>query len=316
MNIISLSDLPPSPMGQIGWPWNVAPSPQPSVIDNESRWPRISIVTPSYNQVQFLEETIRSVLLQGYPNLEYIIMDGASTDGSLEILHRYSSFFDYWISARDDGHASALNAGFDHASGDILGYINSDDLLLPDALFNIARYFRQNPQADLVVGKSVLINSASTIYYRVPGLIPTFYSLLFWGSGGFNQPASFWKRDLFLSVGPFDPAYRFSFDFDMYLRFTLKSHAKHINQYLAAFRMHPKSKTITLRDVQEQDDAMLRQRYGINHFPKWIRKLAWSYYMLRCYQAAGILRLKTWFGLEQPIKNKNNSTLKDGDLKS
>lgn len=292
-----LSDLPSPPQGRSGWPWDKE-TILPSVMSDGSPWPCISVITPSYNQAQFVEEAVRSVLLQGYPNLEYLVMDGGSTDGSVDILRRYESHFDYWISTRDGGHAPALVAGFRRATGQILGFVNSDDVLLPGALAAVARHFARHPEAELIVGKSVLYDSASCITYVVPGLAPSFNSLLFWGSGGFNQPASFWKRAALFEAGIFDESLRFSFDYDMYLRLTRRRPAQRVNHYLAAFRMHPASKTLTIRNVQQHDDALLKQRYGIERYPGWVRTLASVYYRARYRLSAGMLRLKLVLGLE------------------
>ena len=114
-----LSELPSSPPGKIGWPWTEESSQLPEKMSDGSPWPRISIVTPSYNQGQFIEETIRSVLLQGYPNVEYIIIDGGSTDNSLEIIKKYEPWLAYWVSEPDRGQSHALNKGIQKATGDI-----------------------------------------------------------------------------------------------------------------------------------------------------------------------------------------------------
>src|SRR5439155_19891425 len=126
MTIYRLSVLPPPPRGKTGWPWTEESTPVAEAIKNGASWPRISIVTPSYNQGHFIEETIRSVLLQGYPNLEYIVMDGGSKDGTLSILRKYEHAIDFYTSAPDKGQAEAINKGFARASGDILAWLNSD----------------------------------------------------------------------------------------------------------------------------------------------------------------------------------------------
>jgi glycosyltransferase involved in cell wall biosynthesis len=146
----------PSP-GRSGWPWAptaAAMARQP----RDLRWPRISIVTPSFNQGRYLEETIRSVLLQGYPNLEYIVIDGASTDGSLNILQKYAPHLAYWISESDGGCAEALNKGLGRASGAIFGFINSDDVYEPGVLFDVARYFLDRPHVDVLSGHGSFID--------------------------------------------------------------------------------------------------------------------------------------------------------------
>jgi glycosyltransferase involved in cell wall biosynthesis len=299
LKIDQLRNFPKPLQAHDGWPWENE-SPAPTTMPDGFAWPRISIVTPSYNQAQFVEETVRSVLLQGYPNLEYIVMDGASTDGSVEILRRYEQFLDYWASAKDGGHAPALISGFQQATGDILGFVNSDDILLPGALWEVGRSFAGRPDAELAVGKSVLIDTETRVTYPVLGLAPTFHSLLFWGSGGFNQPASFWKREAMLEVGIFDVSYFFSFDYDMYLRLTRRKRAHRINRYLAAFRMQPDSKTSTLRNVKLQDDAALQQQHGIGKYPQWMRRLMRAYYHGRYLTQAGLFKLYIQLGLEHP----------------
>jgi glycosyltransferase involved in cell wall biosynthesis len=298
MRCPTLKELPPPPPGKVGWPWTEESPPLPDTMPDGRPWPRVSIVTPSYNQGQFIEETLRSVLLQGYPNLEYIVMDGGSTDGSVEILKRYSHYFDYWVSRKDEGHAAAIRSGFDRATGTILGFLNSDDILLPSALGTVALFFSQHPTVELVVGKSLIIGPSSEILRAVCGYPPTFYSLLFWGSGGFYQPASFWSMDALQKVGMFDTSLRFAFDYDLYLRLTRHQKARRVNAYLAAFRVHPKSKTSMLQDVKREEDAYLQKRYGIERFPPLIRRIAWYYYHMRYLLFAGFFRLRVLLKLE------------------
>jgi len=137
------------PSGRDGWPWT-AGTPAVAPPPGDLRWPRISIVTPSFNQGRYLEETIRSVLLQGYPNLEYILIDGGSTDESVEIIQRYAPRLAYWISEPDGGCAQALNKGLRRASGVIFGFINSDDMYEPGALFDVGRHFSDLPHVDVL----------------------------------------------------------------------------------------------------------------------------------------------------------------------
>lgn len=138
------SVYPPAPSDKVGWPWD-SQLPELSAVMNDGRdWPKISIVTPSYNQGQFIEETIRSVLLQGYPNLEYIVIDGGSTDNSLEIIQKYEPWLRYWISEPDEGQADAIHKGFQRASGDLLAWQNSDDFYQLGAFQRIAEFFLGN----------------------------------------------------------------------------------------------------------------------------------------------------------------------------
>src|SRR5688572_24844846 len=139
MSSPSLAQMPPPPPEKTGWPWTEESPQLPDTMPNGQPWPKITIVTPSYNQGQFLEETIRSVLLQGYPNLEYIIMDGGSTDGSVDIIRKYEPYIAYWVSTTDRGQSHAINKGFSLATGHLMGWLNSDDVYAPNALMSIAQ---------------------------------------------------------------------------------------------------------------------------------------------------------------------------------
>lgn len=122
------------------------------ILNKGSSWPRISIVTPSYNQAEFLERTIFSVLNQNYPKLEYIIIDGGSTDGSVEIIKKYDKYLTFWVSEKDNGQADAIRKGFARATGEILAWINSDDTYLPGTFLKVAKAFIKNPKVDLIFG--------------------------------------------------------------------------------------------------------------------------------------------------------------------
>lgn len=147
-----LPSLPIPPHGETGWPWTEALIP--SMEEAASEWAplRISIVIPSFNQGRYIEEAIRSVLLQGYPNLELTIMDGGSTDQSVEIIQKYETWLTGWISESDGGQSDAINKGFDRSTGEIIHWLCSDDLLMPGALWNVAEAFAREPECDVVVG--------------------------------------------------------------------------------------------------------------------------------------------------------------------
>ena len=150
MRCPTLAELPLPPPEKTGWPWTVETPPVPPVRPDGSAWPRISIVTPSYNQGQFIEETIRSVLLQGYPDLEYMIIDGGSTDQSVEIIRKYEPWLTYWVSERDRGQAHAINKGLEHCNGRVFNWINSDDYLTPKSLSVVGNHFSLS--TDIVSG--------------------------------------------------------------------------------------------------------------------------------------------------------------------
>lgn len=146
-----IHELPAPPEGLHGWPWDEAPEPLPDCAPDGNAWPAISLITPSYNQGQYIEETIRSILLQGYPNLEYFIIDGGSTDATVDIIRKYESWLDGWVSERDKGQSDAINKGFAKCSGRIFNWICSDDLLTPGALGTVAREFL-NGDCDVLAG--------------------------------------------------------------------------------------------------------------------------------------------------------------------
>jgi glycosyltransferase involved in cell wall biosynthesis len=147
-----LNKLPVAPAGKTSWPGDEERFLWPTTMSDGRPWPRISIVTLSYNQAKFIEQAIRSVLHQGYPNLEYIVIDGGSTDVSVDIIEKYADCLAYWCSERDAGPAAGLNKGFQHATGEIFGFLNADDFYLPGSLHRIANLFRTHSSADVLCG--------------------------------------------------------------------------------------------------------------------------------------------------------------------
>lgn len=240
--------------------------------------PKITIVTPSYNQARYLEVTIQSVLTQGYPNLEYIVMDGGSSDGSVEIIKKYSGQLTYWKTGPDNGQADAIYRGFELSTGQIIGWVNSDDILLPGSLINVAQYFKKHPDKECVVGGCLMIDSNSKIIMGQLGLPRcnlgtrvTYKKLLFHTTEGFNQPAAFWLRKSFFEVGGFDTQLKFCFDYDLFLRLAKRKPFGLLKEYLACFRVHPQSKTANLGSIMEAENEILKQRFGFyEHY--WIQR--------------------------------------------
>jgi len=207
----TLAELPPPPPGKSGWPWTVETQQLPSVRRDGSRWPRISIVTPSYNQRMFIEETIRSVLLQGYPNLEYVIMDGGSTDGSVQIIRKYQPWLAYWISEKDAGQVAALNKGLSQATGAYLNWLNSDDSLLPNALEAIASIAQLAPDADLISGAR-LHKDAGDVLRGCQATWMEDWPFYLSGLSDFPQEATFFSRSIWEKIGKLDERLNYMFD--------------------------------------------------------------------------------------------------------
>jgi glycosyltransferase involved in cell wall biosynthesis/SAM-dependent methyltransferase len=211
------------------------------------RWPRISIVTPSYNQGKFIERTVRSVLLQRYPNLEYILMDGGSTDETLDQLAPYMEQFSYFISEPDDGQADAIATGFARSSGEIMAYLNSDDLLAPDALHFVARFFRDHPKIDWIYSHRCTVDDEDRVTWY--WIVPPHLSFLMRRWDYIPQETCFWRRSLFEKTGNIDRSYRFAMDYDLFVRFMNQGRGRRLNRFLGAFRDHSTSKTKQILDT-------------------------------------------------------------------
>jgi len=208
-----------------------------------SRFTRISLVTPSYNQGQFIEETIRSVLLQGYPNLEYVVIDGGSTDGTVEIIRKYARWLNYWTSEKDNGQADAINKGLARLTGEIANWLNSDDLLYLGALRRVAEAYNADPSATLYNGSAVRIDSANNY-----GTAYTAYKLspekALEGKIPLPQPAIFFKRDRWVEHGQLKRHFYYAIDTDLFMACILNGHSRMIEgPPLALMRIHDTAKT-------------------------------------------------------------------------
>lgn len=257
----SLSDLPAALQEKTGWPWKEDSSSFFYKDLKGTEWPKISIITPSYNQGEFLEETIRSVLLQNYPNLEYIVLDGGSTDNSIDILKKYDEYIDFWVSEPDNGQADAVYRGIERATGDIIAYINSDDFYYPGAFLKVAQEFIRNPDSGWLTGRTVFVDELSVSKKDQPRYLPiNMFTMVYFGNF-VMQPSTFWKKSLFSSVGGFNRSLRFSFDYELFLKFLNIEKPLWLNENLAAFRYHSMSKTSNLVDVCEKESTDIQEMY-------------------------------------------------------
>jgi glycosyltransferase involved in cell wall biosynthesis len=224
----------PRPM-QLPRSYYRAPATQPSLA--------FSIVTPSLNQGAFLEKTLQSVLTQNYPHLEYIVQDGGSTDDTLAILARYRAKLKHCASAWDRGQAHAINLGFQHATGEVLAYLNSDDLLLPGTLHYVADFFARNPLVDVVYGHRVMIDADDVEVGR--WVLPRHDNEFLRWADFVPQETLFWRRRIWDKVGgSLDESFHYALDWDLLLRF-LDAGARfaRLPRFLGAFRLHPEQKT-------------------------------------------------------------------------
>ena len=245
---------------------------------SQNALPKVSIVTPSFNQAPFLEQTLRSVLEQDYPNLEYIVIDGGSTDGSLEIIHKYADQLAYWQSQPDQGQTDAINQGFARASGEILAWLNSDDLLLPGAVSAAVRALQAHPEAAMVYGDALLINAEGKTIGKFPAA-QTDYRKLRRGYVHIPQQASFFRADLWRQVAPLDVSFYFAMDYDLWVRLAALAPLVYVPQLWAAFRLHGEAKSIAADDRCWPEMLRVHYRDGGKAlspivFKYWLRKLA------------------------------------------
>lgn len=205
-------------------------------------WPRISIVTPSFNQAEYLERTILSVLEQNYPNLEYIIIDGGSTDGSVDIIKKYADKIDYWVSEPDHGQAQAINKGLLLAAGDWIAWQNSDDIFYPGTFASLAGRVAREPNIDLIIGNMNLIGKNDELLRDIKYVRPSYLAVLAEGMVLTNQ-AAFWRRTLHDEVGYLNESLDCGFDLEWFLRCLDGRRASHVNEVWGALRLHEDTKT-------------------------------------------------------------------------
>lgn len=234
-------------------------------------WPRIGIVTPTYNMAGFLEETITSVLSQNYPNLDYIVMDGGSKDGTVELLRKYEGRL-RWVSERDKGQADAINKGFHALTGDIFAYLNADDTYLPGALGTVAEHFKKNPGVGMIYGEAYHVDVSGKILDRYPTQPFDYYTLN--NQCYICQPAAFLLREAYGNAGMINVDMHYALDYELWIRVAKMYGVKKVDEYLATSRMHMDNKTLSARrKVYQEIIGTVKTQYGYAPY-EWLNGYA------------------------------------------
>ncbi len=227
--------------------------------------PKISLVTPSFNHAKFLPRTIQSVLSQRYPNLEYIVIDGGSSDDSVDIIRRFAPSLAHWVSERDSGQSEAINKGLEYATGDIVGWLNSDDTLAPKALWRIAEAYQRWPDADLVYGHTCLIDTDDKVIKRLVAVPTNARELIRYSRNIWSQPGTTWRRRLQEKIGLLDQNLHYAMDHDFWIRAALAGNLRCIPYHLANLRNHPATKSNLFTDRFRQEQQLLDAQYGVEY---------------------------------------------------
>jgi glycosyltransferase involved in cell wall biosynthesis len=257
--------------------------------------PLVSIVTPSFNQARYIEATIQSVLSQDYPRLEYLIVDGGSSDGTVDIIKKYTlesggaasgiHKVTGWLSEPDQGQTDAINKGFGRARGEVLAWLNSDDTYEPGAVSGAVRYLLDHPEVGMVYGDCNFINEAGRVIGKF-GAAQTDYRRLRRGYVHIPQQTMFFRADLWKQVGPLDPSFYFAMDYDLWTRLATRTELKYVPQTWANFRLHTTGKTIAADDRCWPEMIRVHYRDGGSFFALivakyYIRKLIAPLWNLR-----------------------------------
>src|SRR5258706_11900526 len=233
--------------------------------------PLVSIITPSFNQARYIEATIQSVLMQDYPNIEYIIVDGGSQDGTMDIIKKYEGRIAWWVSEQDKGQTDAINKGFARAKGQILAWLNSDDMYEPGAISAAVKYLQEHPEVGMVYGDCNFINEDGREIGRV-GSAQTDQRLLRQGYVHIPQQTIFFRADLWKQVGPLDPSFYFAMVYDLWTRLAVRTHLNNVPQMWANFRLHTTGKTIMADDRCWPEMVRVHYRDGGSFFSVIVAK--------------------------------------------
>lgn len=260
---------------------------------NAAGEPLISVVVPSFNQAHYLKECLESIVRQDYPHKEIIVMDGGSTDGSADVIASYSDELAYWQSAPDGGQTDAIDQGFHRASGQVLGWLNSDDLLVPGALTRVARAFGGDPGVRWIYGNSYIVNRESatlTSRIAVPVTIEDLVSLSYY----LPQESTYFRRDLYFEVGGLDESLHYAMDYDLWLKLAAAAPPRHVPEFIGCFRYLPDQKSADTAAYRKEERAV-KTRFADRRLPPLPRLT--RYARLRWLVLHGRLSADGWEGL-------------------
>jgi glycosyltransferase involved in cell wall biosynthesis len=302
-----LKDLPSAPAGKIGWPWTQESTRVPDRMPDGKPWPRISIVTPSYNQGRFIEECIRSVLLQGYPNLEYIIIDGGSTDETVEVIKKYEPWLAYWESEPDRGQSHAINKGLAKSTGQLFNWHNSDDVLTPNSLATMAAAMVKHPQAGYAHGYRIIIDAKGAVQGDTKHshgdktvFSPALSTIITKLKAG-CQPGCLMNRQIVVKTGMIDENLHYIMDVDVLLRIALEKPPVYIPFPVVYLRAYSDVKSLQWNTQRAKERICVADKiFSRSDLPGSIKKLkrrsfetahqfAW-----RCYAKAKNYRFFLW----------------------
>jgi len=226
-------------------------------------YPKITIVTPSFNQGAFIEKTIQSVLAQSYPNLEYIIIDGGSTDDSVEIIKKYERHLNYWVSEKDRGQSHAINKGLEKSTGELVGWLNSDDYFLDGALFKLAEAYLEDSSVGVVRGRGLIHDEQGDRVYEPEFKEVTLDTLYRWCDGNdFMQPSTLFTKQAWDECGPLEEALHMAMDLDLWIKIRKKYEFKMVDAMISHALSHEDAKTTAFRNIMRVDTAIVIQRHG------------------------------------------------------
>ncbi|MEZ4670942.1 MAG: glycosyltransferase family 2 protein [Anaerolineae bacterium] len=263
----------------------------------DNTWPLVSIITPSFNQAKYIEDTILSVRQQDYPHIEHIVIDGGSTDGTLDILQKYEDKLT-WISEKDGGQADAINKGFRRATGDIFGWVNSDDFYVPGAIRTVVEHFQTHPQDSFIYGDAEALDESGKSYGIRTHVKQGGWQELVGELDFIVQPASFWRANLWKTCGELDESLHYTLDYEYWMRAARQFPPRYIPVLLAKERLYAAAKTFSGAVTRMEEIEMVARRHGGSGLPYNYRAEAAANYALRAFSR---LKQRQWAGANEDL---------------